>query len=329
MWRVLWWCCGSSVPPLSTGLPVSFTLYDRSGLSIVTPKVFTLYAILNIIWGSTWLALKVSLMYIPPLFGLGLRFTFSAFILWPLLLHRRPKINLSATALKVYFSFGLFSFVGAYSLTYWGAQYIYSSLSAIIWATLPIFVSIAAHFMLPSEPLTLRRLGGGLMGLAGVGLIVTSNGGEGEINLIGVLAILFAVALASGPNVYLKKYHRTVDPLHVNVIAQSISAAVLIPLSFVLEEPASTVWNNTSILALAYLAVFGTVITWTIYFWLYNHLTVNQISTLGLLPPVLASFLGWIFLGETYGAGLFAGGALVLFGVYLIHSLQVPGREGI
>ena len=295
----------------------------------MTSRVFILYALLCIIWGTTWLALKISLNYIPPIFGLGLRFTISSIILWPILLRQRPKINRSSTAIKVYLSFSLLSFVAAYSLTYWGAQFIYSSLASIIWALLPIFVSIIAHFMLPSEPLTLRRFGGGLFGLAGVAFILSSNGGQKEVQMIGVLAIFLAVVLASGPNVYLKKHYKIVNPLHVNVISQTIAAIVLIPLSFLLEKPMATIWNSTSIITLVYLAIFGTVITWTIYFWLYNHISVNQISTLGLIPPVFASIIGWIFLGETYGYELFIGGALVLLGVYLIHSRQVPGREGI
>ena len=295
----------------------------------MTPRVFILYALLCLIWGTTWLALKISLNYIPPIFGLGLRFTISSIILWPILLRKKPKINRSSTAIKVYLSFSLLSFVAAYSLTYWGAQFIYSSLASIIWALLPIFVSIIAHFMLPSEPLTLRRFGGGLFGLAGVAFILSSNEGQKEVQMIGVLAIFLAVVLASGPNVYLKKHYKIVNPLHVNVIAQTIAAIVLIPLSFFLEKPMTTIWNSTSIITLVYLAIFGTVITWTIYFWLYNHISVNQISTLGLVPPVFASIIGWIFLGETYGYELFIGGALVLLGVYLIHSRQVPGREGI
>ena len=295
----------------------------------MTSRVFILYALLCIIWGTTWLALKISLNYIPPIFGLGLRFTISSIILWPILLRKKPKINRSSTAIKVYLSFSLLSFVAAYSLTYWGAQFIYSSLASIIWALLPIFVSIIAHFMLPSEPLTLRRFGGGLFGLAGVAFILSSNGGQKEVQMIGVLAIFLAVVLASGPNVYLKKHYKIVNPLHVNVISQTIAAIVLIPLSFLLEKPMATIWNSTSIITLVYLAIFGTVISWTIYFWLYNHISVNQISTLGLLPPVFASIIGWIFLGETYGYELFIGGALVLLGVYLIHSRQLPGREGI
>ena len=295
----------------------------------MTPRVFILYALLCVIWGTTWLALKISLNYIPPIFGLGLRFTISSIILWPILLRKKPKINRSSTAIKVYLSFSLLSFVAAYSLTYWGAQFIYSSLASIIWALLPIFVSIIAHFMLPSEPLTLRRFGGGLFGLAGVAFILSSNGEQKEVQMIGVLAIFLAVVLASGPNVYLKKHYKIVNPLHVNVISQTIAAIVLIPLSFLLEKPMATIWNSTSIITLVYLAIFGTVITWTIYFWLYNHISVNQISTLGLVPPVFASIIGWIFLGETYGYELFIGGALVLLGVYLIHSRQVPGREGI
>ncbi|HJM85676.1 MAG TPA: DMT family transporter, partial [Candidatus Marinimicrobia bacterium] len=107
----------------------------------MTPRVFILYALLCLIWGTTWLALKISLNYIPPIFGLGLRFTISSIILWPILLRKKPKINRSSTAMKVYLSFSLLSFVAAYSLTYWGAQFIYSSLASIIWALLPIFVS--------------------------------------------------------------------------------------------------------------------------------------------------------------------------------------------
>ncbi|MEE9166044.1 MAG: DMT family transporter [Candidatus Neomarinimicrobiota bacterium] len=292
------------------------------------PKVLFLYILLCAVWSTTWLVLKISLTGTPPILGVALRFSISAFVLWMIFFQRREKLTFTRPAIKVYLGFGVLNFATSYTLTYWGTQYIYSGLSAILWATLPIFVAIMAHFMLPDDPLTIRKIVGGTVGLLGTSFIFF-RGAESfeDFNLIGVLAILLAVIIAAGPNVLYKLHHQTVSPLHVNVVAQTVAAVLLFPLSWILEEPGTMVWDSVNIAALLYLALFGTVFTWSVYIWLLTQLTVTQVSAVALIPPAMAALLGWAFLGETFTPRMMVGSILILLGVLVVNLHRKPIRE--
>lgn len=294
------------------------------------PKVFFLFILLSVIWSTTWLVLKVSLQGTPPILGVALRFAISAFVLWIVFFQRKEKLILTSEAIKVYVAFGLLNFGTSYTLTYWGTQYIYSGLSAVLWATLPIFVALFAHFMLQDDFLNIKKVLGGAASLVGTLLIFSQEGNSGsDFRVIGVLAVLLAVVIAAWPNVFYKRHQQRIQSLHLNVVAQSIAAIVLLPLSWLLEDPTAMVWNMTNISALLYLAIFGTVVTWSIYFWLFSQLTVTQISTVTLIPPVLAAFLGWVFLGEIFTTRMMAGSFLVLVGVFILNMQQKTRKKTI
>ncbi len=291
------------------------------------PKVLILYSLLALIWGSTWLAIKISLRGTPPILGVGLRFGLSALILWAIFLHRGERLTLTPNAIRVYLAFGVLNFATSYSLTYWGTQHIQIGVSAIMWALLPIFVALLAHFMIQGDPLTLKKLLGGATGLLGTVLIFAQE--EGALTgsrTIGTAALLAAVLIAAWPNVLFKRHQAEVPSLHLNVAAQTIAAVILIPLSFAMENPASFAWNITNISALVYLVIFGTLITWSIYLWLFSQLTVTQVSTIALVPPVLASLLGWAILGETFTSRMILGSMLLLIGVFIINTQQKTPR---
>jgi len=287
------------------------------------PKILGLYLLLSVIWGTTWLVLKVSLEGTPPILGVALRFTISAFVLWIVFFQKKEKLIITPQAIKVYLAFGILNFATSYSLTYWGTQFIYSGLSAILWATLPIFVVLFAHFMLSDDYLNLKKVLGGAIGLIGTFLIFF-QGGDSEINLnmIGIIAVLFAVMIAAWPNVFYKQHQHQIPALHLNVSAQTIAVVILFPMSWLLEDPTTMVWNTINTLALFYLAIFGTVITWSIYLWLFSQISVTQISTVALVPPVVAAFLGWIFLGEIFTPKMIMGAFLVLLGVFILNMQQ-------
>lgn len=287
------------------------------------PKVLFLYILLCMVWSTTWIVLKISLRGTPPILGVGLRFAISALILWLAFFQRKEKLILTRTAVKVYLGFGVLNFATSYTLTYWGTQFIYSGLSAVIWATLPIFVAFLAHFTLPDDSLNWKKILGGAMGLIGTSLIF-ARGGEwlGEFGHLGIVAVLSAVVLAAWPNVLYKKHQQKIPPLHINVMAQSVAVVILLPLSLLLEDPATMVWDAVNIGALVYLAVFGTVLTWSIYFWLFSQLAVTQISAVALIPPAMAAFLGWVFLGEQFTQQMVMGSALVLMGVSVVNMQQ-------
>ncbi|MFQ6615961.1 MAG: DMT family transporter [Fidelibacterota bacterium] len=292
------------------------------------PKVLILYLLLMVIWSTSWMAIKVSLRGTPPILGVGLRFGLSAAILWIVLLARREKLVISGPAVQVYAGFGLLNFALSYSLTYWGTQFIYSGLTAVLWATLPIFVAFLAHFMLPNDPMTWRKSVGVGSGLLGTFLIFSpGNALPPDFRMIGVGAVLLAVIVAAWPNVLYKKHRRILPPLHLNVVAQSLAAAILLPLSFLLEEPGEMVWDLVNLGVLAYLTIFATIITWSIYLWLFSYLSVTQISAIALVPPVIASLLGWVFLGEVFTPTMMLGSVFVLAGIFMIHAQRIGAKR--
>jgi len=285
------------------------------------PKVLINYAILCFIWGTTWIILKKSLIDgTPPFFGSGFRFFFGGIILWGIILYKRDFPSFKALPLQLYLQFGLLNLTICYGLTYWATQFIYSSLSALIWAGFPLCVAVFSYFMLPDEVFTKKKIISLFLGTIGALLILREGlNFKGDQVVIGIFMVVIAVIIAGYPNVYLKRYSNTVTSLHLNAVSQLIAGITLLIISFVFESDQKMVWNNFNIFALAYLTIFGSLIAWYIYFWLFPHISMSQISYIAFFPPVLASILGWIFLDEKLSILAILGGGFVIFGAVLVN----------
>ena len=285
------------------------------------PKVIINYAILCFIWGTTWIILKKSLIDgTPPFFGSGFRFFFGGIILWSIILYKRNFPSFKALPLQLYIQFGLLNLTICYGLTYWATQFIYSSLSALIWAGFPLCVAVFSYFMLPDEVFTKKKIISLFLGTIGALLILREGlNFKGDQVVIGIFMVVIAVIIAGYPNVYLKRYSNTVTSLHLNAVSQLIAGITLLIISFVFESDQKMIWNNFNIFALAYLTIFGSLIAWYIYFWLFPHISMSQISYIAFFPPVLASILGWIFLDEKLSILAIFGGGLVIFGAVLVN----------
>ena len=285
------------------------------------PKVLFSYILLCLIWGSTWIILKKSLTNgTPPLFGSGMRFLLAGSILWVIIFFQRNYPPFSKHALRIYFQFGVLNLAISYGLTYWATQYIYSSLSSIIWSGFPLTVAIFSYFMLPNETLTLKKSISLILGSIGAALILfESINLSGENVTIGVVLVILAVIIASYPSVYLKKYDQIVSPLHINSVSQLMAGIILLSVSYFIEGNHQMIWSNYNIFALIYLTIPGSLIAWFIYIWLYSHLSMAQISYIAFFPPLMATALGWIFLDEVLTTLSIFGGLFVIFGALLIN----------
>lgn len=286
------------------------------------PKVALLYALLCVIWGTTWIALKVTLDGIPPILSVALRFAISSLLLWAIVIFRRERIAWCRDTAALFVTFGVVNFAFCYGLTTWGVQFIHSGVGAIIWSTHPILIALGAHLILSDDRLTVRKVLGGAFGLAGTAVIFLPNGSGNGRELAGGVAVFLAVAAGAWPTLLYKKRQSAIPWLQMNAIAQTISLAVLFPATILLERDAAPVWSVANVSALAYLAVVGTVVAWSIYFWLFSQLRVTQISAVALVPPVIALLLGRLMLGESLSLAALTGSALVLFGVYLVNTGQ-------
>ena len=280
---------------------------------------------LCLIWGSTWYFIKISLNAgIPPFYGVGLRFLFSGIIFFIYIYYKKLSIPTTPQAIKLYLSFGLLNFSLSYGMTYWATQYIYSSISSILWGLFPLFTSLMAHFMIkddPDERLNKNKIGALMMGLVGVAIMSANQEIDFKSQSFSAILVLISVIIiAAYPSVQYKKYNDEVGPYQMNAVCQVMTGIIMLSMSSLFKEDISViVWNNELILSTLYLIVFGGFISWGIYFWLYQHLNVTQVTYVAIFPPIVAIFLGWVFLGEILSSQEIIGTLLILGSSVLIY----------
>jgi drug/metabolite transporter (DMT)-like permease len=283
------------------------------------------FVALCLIWGSTWYFIKISLNAgVPPFYGVGLRFLFSGIIFFSYIYYKKLSIPTTPQAIKLYLSFGLLNFSLSYGMTYWATQYIYSSISSILWGLFPLFTSLMAHFMIkndPDERLNKNKIVALMMGLVGVAIMSTNQEIDFKSQSFSAILVLISmIIIAAYPSVQYKKYNDEVGPYQMNAVCQVMTGIVMLSMSSLFKEDISViVWNNELILSTLYLIVFGGFISWGIYFWLYQHLNVTQVTYVAIFPPIVAIFLGWVFLGEILSSQEIIGTLLILGSSILIY----------
>lgn len=289
------------------------------------------FAGLCLIWGSTFVALKTGLEGTPPLLGVALRHLLGALLLFIFIVVKRLSIPRDSLSLQQYLIVGLLNFSLSYSLTYSGTQYIYSNVSALLWASVPITTALTAHFALQEERLTWMKALGILTGFGGVGLIFAGYGfGESRNLLLGMALVMGAVLAATWPSVYLKRHKFQSSPIVLTAVATAIGGLATLALSMILEQPSQMVLDALNLGIILYLAVFGTVLAWVGYFYLLQHMEVVKLSFIGFIAPIIALFMGIIVLGEQLSPTVFLGALLVLIGIFITDArryLRLIGRD--
>jgi drug/metabolite transporter (DMT)-like permease len=270
------------------------------------------------VWGSTWLVIKIGLRDLPPLTFAGIRMGAACLLLVPFALAARRNLSrreVLFVAIAGFLQIGL-----SYALLFIATQWIASGLAAILFASFPIWVALFAHFLLPDEPLTGKAVAAAALGLAGVGLIEAPalagifSSPTAHLATGGALVLGSAVVSAYA-NVLNKKSLSRVPPV-LNVWGQTlVGSAFLLLGARVLEKDAPMRWTSSAFAALAYLAIFGTALTFVGLFWLIPKVPVAVVGTIPLVDTFVAVLLGSLVLKETLSLRILAGGALILAGV--------------
>lgn len=279
------------------------------------------FAGMCLIWGSTFVALKTGLKETPPILGVALRHLLASLLLFLIIYWRKFPIPFDRLARRQYVTVGILNFSLSYSLTYAGTQYIYSNISSLLWASIPITTALVAHFTLPAERLSFMKGFGILVGFGGVVLIFWGYGlGKSEDLLLGMSLVMGAVLVATWPSVYLKRRPARANPVVLSAVTTGIGGLTTLLGSLLLESPSRMVWSPLNIGIIFYLAIFGTVVAWVFYFYLLEHLEVVKLSFVGFIAPVIALFMGMIVLREILPPIVFLGAFLVLLGIFLADA---------
>jgi drug/metabolite transporter (DMT)-like permease len=223
---------------------------------------------------------------------------------------------------------GVLSFCVSYSVVYWSEQYIPSGLAAVLFATNPLFVYALAHFVLPGERLGAPAVGGLLLGFAGVAVIFSDDlrllGGERVREAALVMLVSPLVSAVSA--VLIKRWGGGVHPLSLGAVPMLLCAVVMAPIAWVVERHVPLVFDLRSVGALLYLAVFGSAVTFTVYYWLLARVSATQSALISYLIPIVAVAIGAVVFAEPLRPRLLAGSGLVIAGVVLVGAARRRSR---
>ena len=276
-----------------------------------------LYVLLCVIWGSTWLVIKVGYGGLGPFNVASLRFFLAGAVLAlmvPLLRARWPR---GRVEWALVFWIGLVLFAGDYGLIYWAEQWLESGLTAILFATLPLITIVFAHLYLPGDRITGRKLAGTLLAFVGVFALFGDHGRLDATRTGPMAAIIGSAVCAAAAGVASKRHGTALHPAALNAPAMIAGAGALLAASLVNGDGYTLPRGAGPWSAIAYLALAGSVVSFLGYFSLLKTWSVTSLSFISVFTPAIALFLGFIFLDERPTLWTALGAALILSGVTL------------
>jgi drug/metabolite transporter (DMT)-like permease len=280
-------------------------------------KIFFVYAMLCFIWGSTWLAIRFGLETLTPIYSAGLRFSLAALFILILMKIRGVKLQLDKISIRLYLTMGFLSFVIPFGLVYWAEQYVPSGMASVLFAVFPFFVAIFSFLFIASESFDIFKILGIVIGFSGI-VIIFSDSFSGDINyyLIGMFAIVLSAIMQAGIAITIKKYGYHLNPLSMNFVPMLIAGISMLVIGLAFEDTSTNSFELNAVLSILYLAFFGSVITFTSYYWLLKKINIVILSLTAFITPITALILGYIFYNEQLSTNDFVGSAFVLFGVF-------------
>ena len=264
-----------------------------------------------LIWGSTFLAIRVGNQSLPPEWAATLRLLLAAPLLTLVVLIRHDRWP-RGEALKAAILFGVFNFGVNLGLLYWGERVVPSGIAAVLYATVPLSTAFIAAG-LGVESLQRRKLIAAIVAIAGVATIFA---GEMRLDVPfeGLVAVFGAATAASLSSVFLKRAPQP-SVFSTNAIGAVAGAIICFAASVALGEDRAVPTTFAAWWPVVYLTLAGSLGAYVIWTWLVGHWSVTSASYVGVVVPVIAVILGAIFLQETRSPETYLGAVIVVAAV--------------
>ena len=263
--------------------------------------------------GVNGTAIHIGNQELAPIWGAALRFGLASMVLFAIVFARRLPLP-RGRALVASVVYGVLSFGITFALVNWALVDTPPGTAQVILALVPLLTLVLAAGQ-GLETLRLRSILGSLVSVAGVVLIFGERVGT-NVPLVSLLAVLGGAVSIAEANVVAKRLPRC-HPVANNAIGMGVGALVLLALSLVLGEPLVLPQQPSTLIALGYLALIGSVVVFTLYLFIIERWTASATSYALLLMPLVAVVVASLVLNEPVTPLLVAGAVLVLAGVYL------------
>jgi drug/metabolite transporter (DMT)-like permease len=280
-------------------------------------RVVAAYVSVALIWGSTWGAIKIGVTDVPPFIFAFARAVAVASILTIVALALRQPFPRGRRTLVIATIVGVINIGLTWAIIFWAEQFVPSGLVAVFGSAAPVWTAVLAHFMVKGDRLSALKILGLVLGLGGTVLLIGApDAADGTAGLIatGLLALMpITWAIAA---ILQSRFLTRVAPIPT-VAVGTWASAVLLALPALVQLPQGEHWTLASVLAFAWLTLFGTCFAMVVSLWLYRKLRPTTITLIQVVVPAEAILIGTVWLGEPVSIRMLGGAALVVAAVAL------------
>jgi putative membrane protein PagO len=259
--------------------------------SLLSGRQLAGYFSLCLIWGTTWLGIRVVVRDVPPFEALALRLLAAGVLLLALAFAQKRRWPTVGDEWNAILILTVTIIAVPYALLFWAEQYVTSSMSAILFSASPLAVSLITPAMMHRK-VPRRAVLAMVIAFGGILVVFYENPGTNRMVIIGGSAILVSMLLTSWSIVYAKQRLHDVDSVVATGLQSLLASVLLLWATWALEAHRHAVWTKTAIVGLAYLTIFGSATAFVIYYWLLKKLQPYQISTISLIIPLVAILAG-------------------------------------
>lgn len=284
---------------------------------MVWAALWTVY----IVWGSTYLAIRVTVETLPPFLAGGVRFLVAGALMWAFLRVKKGRDAMRVTKRQAVSAaiIGALLLLGGNGLVMIAEQDVPSGLASLIIASTPLWVILYRY--LAKEKISRGTLAGVAVGFAGVAVLVAPGDRPGGASLMGIFLLIVAAASWANGSFLSSRLEMPDDPA-VSTAIQMLLGGTFLALGGMMRGELSGIdveaFSLASVLALVYLIFIGSLVAFTAYVWVLQHAPVSKVATYAYVNPVIAIFLGWIILSERVTPVILVGAAIIVASVAFI-----------
>jgi drug/metabolite transporter (DMT)-like permease len=287
----------------------------------ISARHYFAFALCCAIWGSTWLAIRVVVRDIPPFRAAAIRFVIAAAILLVVAVAQKLPLPANRHEWRVIAILGITMMALPYGLLFWAEQHITSSVTAVLYSSLPLCVALLTP-AITGKPVPRAAIYSMLVAIGGIAMLFQVDLRASVRTLLGGTAVLVAVVASSFSYIYAKQLASNIHPVVATGLQLIIGAAFLGVASVIMERNEPSRWTQSSLAALIFLATFGSAIAFAVFYWLLRHMHAYQLSTINLITPLVAIAVGALILHEFITPMMLLAAAVVLGAVGFVIKAE-------
>lgn len=287
-------------------------------------RVIAAFAVVYLVWGSTYLGIRIAVESIPPALTASLRFLAAGLLMLAVAAARGYRLPKSPGDWRTVTLTGILMLAIGNGVVTWAEQWVESNQAALIVATAALWIACFGTLGAKGQTLGWRRIGGLLLGFAGVAVLVSGGLMAHRAPWYAYAGLQLSALTWAAGSVYSKRNPVAVPPLMTAALQTLVAGLVLLAASLLAGEKMSFDWSLRSSAALLYLVVFGSCIAYVTYFWLVHEVTPAQLATYAYVNPAIAVLLGWWLLDESMTSAQGLGTLIILVSVIVV---SLPDRQ--